>query len=189
MGRNASPKHLCIQDTDPVYYGVPPRYLPAECAHGTIRNHCTAILSPDEYVKMCNSMTVSNLIQELESRGVEMPREVAPRMLECLQFFITGNHTFSAAFAWATSSISTRLKNKNLGPGMFHPSLVHANSGELVDGASPEAAGCAKLTRDREGNQIITNPDRLLPRRLWDLCSNRIIPYSWVVKVTFDSRL
>ena len=126
---------------------------------------------------------------------------------ECTQwlgYFIDRNHTLGAVHAWFAAFLGvTRRSLGNLEKSvtritqLYNPmskaiikSVYHMKfrmsfdvciegHDEVVDGL-PSLPSNAVITTSEKGVQVIHNTIRnLLPRRIWDICANTVIPATW----------
>ena len=126
---------------------------------------------------------------------------------ECTQwlnYFIAKNHTFGAVHAWYAAFLGiTKRSLDNLAESVTSIAKSHYTRGwafkksinrikfrmsfdvcieghdEVVDGL-PSLPSNTVITTNEKGMQIIHNTIRnLLPRRIWDICANTVIPATW----------
>ena len=135
-------------------------------------------LTADELDLPCGSMTTSELRDKIiEFRGKLFPNPVDSKSdtnddntALWLEYFVKYKHTFGIVHAWATACyINPGLRKRQ--PEEFHESLVQFNGFRFSD----------RLHVDANGNQLIKQPKDITPRRIWDVCSHRVIPFEWFV--------
>lgn len=92
-----------------------------------------------------------------------------------LQAFIDGNHSFGTAYAWVCAG-GWRVSGRR--PGYWHSSFCQA-------AGNPQAERhLAMVPGNNNGNGVlyrtVENPIGTWPRRIWDVCANRVVPFEWV---------
>ena len=114
---------------------------------------------------------------------------------ECAQwldYFISTNHTFGAVYAWFSAFLGAMKGSlieitKLLGGKAETPHLRFRMSfdvciesyDEVIDGL-PSLPLDTEITTSRQGIQAINNSlSKMLPRRIWDICANTVIPITW----------
>ena len=114
---------------------------------------------------------------------------------ECAQwlsYFIEKNHTLGIVHAWfaAFLGVTRESLDSMVQLSWDDPATVHwkfrmsfdqciKDYDEVVD-AIPSLPFNTKITTNQHGLQIISNKiDGMVPRRVWDICANTIIPATW----------
>ncbi|KAF8455704.1 hypothetical protein BGX38DRAFT_1166268 [Terfezia claveryi] len=89
-----------------------------------------------------------------------------------LRTFIGGNYNFNVVYAWVCAG-GWRASGRR--PGYWHQSLCHA-------AGNAQAERHVRATESDSGAvyRSIENPIGTWPRRIWDVCANRVIPFEWI---------
>lgn len=89
-----------------------------------------------------------------------------------LRMFIDGNYTFNVAYAWVCAG-GWRASGRR--PAYWHSSLCQA-------AGNPQAERHVRMIEEGRGTayRSIENPIGTWPRRIWDVCANRVIPFEWI---------
>ena len=97
-----------------------------------------------------------------------------------LEYFTTEKHSFGDVHAWVGAMMShptltdVEISHPFLDPMSYDPQC------ELTVSLQPW-----EFKDDGEGNRLMNLASGVaLPRRVWDVCANRIIPWSWVCSPT-----
>ena len=132
-----------------------------------------------------NSITGYNL--DLEERNLEAG----------LRLLISGSHDFGTAYSWFQTKFIFVSDNRdaylsNSVPQWFAlcgelPDLSNYDS-TLTTAVRPESNSVDQrliaIQQAENGERRIVQPGESHPRRLWDLLSNRVIPYDWHARTT-----
>ena len=140
----------------------------------------------------------------IRSEAARLDPEIFSRWVnrECvkwLNYFISKNYTFGVVHAWfaaflgvtreSLDDIATWFTNKARGQDLkaaipclkFRMSFDVCIEGfdGVIDGI-PSLPLNAEITTNKQGMQVIKNSlNNMFPRRIWDICSNTIIPAAW----------
>lgn len=148
------------------------------------------MLTEEESFQSCGKMTVPELIEEL-GRFCAPPLIQNDITLQWLESFVEGEHSFGAAYAWAWSTIPNLecvSGHKSGDPDVPMASLSRFDSDLMMIQAEGYhswlgSANDLGLSATEQG-QFIHHVSKIKPRRIWDLCANRIIPFAWIYKTS-----
>ena len=154
------------------------------------------VLTPSEIDARMGSETVASLSRRIEQLwGGLLPESVFSSDLfyEWLSYFIKHNHDFGIVHAWISGlrewlRFQWHMAHRGIKVevGLAGPSAyVGSEDGEVL-------AGLVAPVLDRrmeilDGNPVIAPDDDHRPRRIWDVCANRVVPTAWFPQFTFDS--
>jgi len=141
---------------------------------------CAQYTSPENLLVYLNSITGYTL--DLEEPNLEAG----------LELLISRGHDVGTAYAWFRTSFIFVSDDPNSAlwgrdPQWFAlysglPDLSHCDS-TLITAERPEASSVDKrmttIRQAENGELRIAQPRESHPRRLWDLVSNRVVPYDW----------
>lgn len=139
------------------------------------------VLDMKEIDEVCGGMTIDELLQKIlhfrrksfdypatpqftapSDRGLDLGVD-QDQTRAWLNYFIEHNHTFGIVHAWATAcSFTKNLQYRK--PEEFDESLLQLN-GRSFD---------RSIGADRNSVKL-----GCPPRRIWDVCSHRVIPWEW----------
>ena len=133
---------------------------------------CKRELSAEEAGWSCNDLGEARLLEELnKDRPSDKKLILKNGVSEAIRFLIDYDHDFGIASAFF------RLINANTFPSgqleqFFNTSLTRTLNFQ-------RAAGEGRIIEDEVGQEVILDPYDVKPRRIWDLYSNRVIPFKW----------
>jgi len=144
------------------------------------------ILTPERANQPCNSFTEEALLSALnDSAGLSLTMEDT-NVRKGIEILGKYEHDFGTAYAWfKTASVLEKVSlgrnfqvNEKLRtlPNLenYDESLttrIHWGPGDYIS-----------KCRINDTHERILNPECAEPRRLWDLYSNRVIPYDWHIR-------
>jgi len=154
------------------------------------------VLTTSESDELVGSESVASLSQRIERLwGGILPESVFASDLfrEWLSYFIKHNHDFGIVHAWVSAvrewlRFQWHMAHQGMKAefGLAGPSAYMGNEdGEVL-------AGLVAAVLDRrigilDGNPVIAPDGDQRPRRIWDVCANRVVPTTWFPQFTFDS--
>ena len=143
---------------------------------------CKRELSAEEADRPCSDFGDSRLLIEL-NKGRPSDKQLTLRngVREAIQFLITYNHDFGVASAFF------RLIDSNTFPSGQLEQFFIQHQKELNFQRVP---GNGRIIQDEGGQDVIVDPYDVKPRRIWDLYSNRVIPFRWfeLLSIAGDSQ-
>ena len=162
------------------WWSTPPR----SCPHPEIP------LTTAESNKLFRDMRIQELTTRLGG-DIDVKLLETEHARQWLEFFRQEGHNFGMVHAWA-SRYAAKPKMGSLWMHVLHgkernplhksePSDYNCALSNIRDGVEPYAACCYTTTDDHERVTWLARPLRIFPRRIWDLHSNRVIPFDWLV--------
>ena len=132
---------------------------------------CKRELSAEEADGPCSDFGEPRLLDEL-NKGRPSNKQLTLRngVREAIQYLITYNHDFGVASAFF------RLIDSNTFPSGQLEQFFLQHPKELN---FQRALGEGRIIQDDDGQDVLVDPYVVKPRRIWDLYSNRVIPFRW----------
>ncbi|KAF8474144.1 hypothetical protein BDZ91DRAFT_828025 [Kalaharituber pfeilii] len=159
-----------------------PEWWPLDNA-STIETQLIPILTEFECTELCSQMTALELAGKLQALGAPPLPQENPIIHEWLEHFVSkGPYFFNAAYAWVTSALG-RVTIQDVDDLLQRSSKLGSipkwktaayNSTLLQLEANPWAPVNPNC-------KVIEDAFSIKPRRIWDLCSNRVVPFEWIL--------
>jgi len=138
-------------------------------------------LTHQESAIRCSMMTAADLRGRLEPLNIMKltPDHSQGTDDAILQFFVDKRHSFGAACAWATAC-KRMSRNPLVRPGEI---TLDKYDEALVSTKVAEDGWVDIYWEDDSNGEVLgrySTQATYHPRRLWDLCANRVIPFAWL---------